>query len=87
MPRLKGQLKSPDAPLVSLNKVGHYVFYGLEEIATHMRCSPATVKRWAKEHGFPAMKAPNGSWSTTTGLIDSWVLARYRLGLQNARKL
>ena len=55
-----------------------YLIKTLNKIAKECGVCEMTIRRWTKQHGFPACKLPNGVWTTTTGLIDSWIVARQR---------
>ena len=58
------------------NRNTGYLLIGRAHIAEALGISPSCLSLWIKNEGFPASKLPNGSWSTTFGLIDAWVLAR-----------
>lgn len=53
-----------------------YLIEGLDNIAAAVNRSDQTVRRWARRHGFPAAKLPGGTWASSTGLIDQWIIAR-----------
>lgn len=48
---------------------------GLDQIGRYLQVHRRTAGRWIHEYGLPAMQTPAGTWMTTTGLIDLWVLA------------
>ncbi len=52
------------------------MIYGLLGVAEYMRYSIGTVRRWKRQHAFPLFKMPNGTWATSTELIDCWLQAR-----------
>lgn len=83
MARLKGQLKTPQKPLGSVPKHDRTLLYQVKEIASYMGCSDFTVRAWIRRHGFPAGKMPNGSWVSSTALIDLWILSRNPYSPQN----
>lgn len=51
---------------------------GLEQIASYIRHSTDTVRRWHRKHDFPLIRLSNGKYATTQSLIDDWLLARNR---------
>ena len=53
-----------------------YTVETLDKIAEAVDRHPATVRRWIRNQGFPASRSPTGTYITTHGLIDSWILAR-----------
>lgn len=60
------------------NRNKGYLIIGQAQIAAFLGISLSCLKLWVKNEGFPASKLPNGSWSTTGGLVDAWILARNR---------
>ena len=50
--------------------------YGMDRIAAYMGCSGRTIGEWTRKHSFPCAKIPNGTWATSTALIDLWLLSR-----------
>jgi hypothetical protein len=51
------------------------ILRGLDEIAAYLKVSRRTAGRWCRDYYLPAMQAPNGTWQTSTSLIDLWILA------------
>ena len=49
---------------------------GWANIAAHFGRSVMTMRRWAKEQGFPVILMPGGDVMTSAGLIDLWLLSR-----------
>ena len=49
---------------------------GWTNIAAYFGRSVMTMRRWAKEQGFPVIVMPGGDVMTSTGLIDLWLLSR-----------
>ena len=76
MARLKGQLKAPTEAIHGLSKYDRTLLYGASQICDYMRCSQSTLRSWVKRHAFPAVKMPNGSWVSSTQLIDDWIIGR-----------
>ena len=76
MARLKGQIKAPRAPLGHVTKYDRTLLYGAEAIGEYMGCTGHTIHQWIRLHGFLAGRMPNGTWATSTALIDQWIMAR-----------
>ncbi len=76
MARLNGQLKTPRKPLGSVFEFDRCMLYGMPKICVYMGCTDTTLRSWIRKHGFPASKMPNGSWASSTALIDLWILSR-----------
>jgi hypothetical protein len=51
------------------------ILRGLDEIAAYLKVSRRTASRWCRDYDLTAMQAPNGTWQTSTSLIDLWILA------------
>ena len=49
---------------------------GWANIAAYFGRSIMTMRRWAKEQGFPVILMPGRDVMTSTGLIDLWLLSR-----------
>ena len=49
---------------------------GWTNIAAYFGRSVMTMRRWAKEQGFPVIAMPGGDVMTSAGLIDLWLLSR-----------
>lgn len=49
---------------------------GWTNIAAYFGRSVMTMRRWAKEQGFPVIVMPGGDVMTSTGLVDLWLLSR-----------
>ena len=54
------------------------VLIGWTPISRHCCVCERTVARWAKRHGFPACRLPDGRIMTSKSLIDQWIMARAR---------
>ena len=52
-------------PVVSLATIGN--LFGR---------SRHTIRRWIEKEGFPAARLPDGTWASSYGLIDKWLLDR-----------
>ncbi len=52
------------------------VLHGVRSICRYTRVSPRTFYRWHYKYGFPAIRLPDGRWSTTKSLIDAWYIRR-----------
>ena len=52
------------------------VLIGWGPISRHCCVCERTVARWAKHHGFPACRLPDGRIMTSKSLIDHWIFAR-----------
>jgi hypothetical protein len=50
------------------------ILRGLDEIGAYLRVHRRTAWRWIMDYGFPAMQAPNGTWISSTSLVDLWIL-------------
>lgn len=53
---------------------GPRILSGLAAIGEYLRVSPRTVRRWVTQHGLPAMRYPARKYTTSTALIDLWIL-------------
>jgi len=62
------------------------VYEGLDEIGAAFNISPRTAQRWIYSHGLPACKRPNGVWMITNSMIDTWILARNRVYLEDRKQ-
>ena len=51
------------------------ILRGLDEIGAYLKVHRRTAWRWIKDYDLPAMQAPNGTWQTSTSLIDLWIIA------------
>jgi hypothetical protein len=51
------------------------ILRGLDEIAAYLKVHRRTAWRWCRDYDLPAMQAPNGTWQTSTSLIDLWIIA------------
>jgi helix-turn-helix protein len=51
------------------------ILRGLDEIAAYLKVHRRTAWRWCQNYDLPAMQAPNGTWQTSTSLIDLWIIA------------
>ena len=51
---------------------------GREAVAAFIGRSERTVSRWVAQHEFPAFPGPDGRLWTHPGMVDAWILARYR---------
>ena len=60
-------------------------YEGLPAIGRAVGKSPSTIQRWINQHGLPACKLPNGNWFITDRLIDSWVLARNHIMMEQKK--
>jgi len=45
---------------------------GMAEICAYVNRSQATVLRWIRELGFPAVKIAGGTWESDKDLVDAW---------------
>lgn len=54
------------------------VLVGVRSICAYVRIGAATFYRWHQAEEFPAMRTPDGRWCTSTGLIDGWIVTRWR---------
>ena len=52
------------------------ILIGLDDIGAAFQRSRWTIRRWISEHGFPAAQLPDGTWATTHGLVERWLLSR-----------
>ena len=52
---------------------------GIPAIAKALGKSESTIWRWIHYHALPACLTPGGTWLTSYGLIDAWILARNNL--------
>ena len=52
------------------------ILIGWGPISRHCCVCTRTAARWAKHHGFPACRLPDGRIMTSKTLIDHWILAR-----------
>jgi len=59
-----------------INDPDRTLIQGLSAVTKYTGYSLSTIRRWAKHHAFPIGKLPDGSWITSTELIDRWILAR-----------
>ena len=55
------------------NKDEPGVLVGVRAITRYAPMGPQTFYKLHREHGFPAMRMPDGRWCTTKVLIDEWV--------------
>ena len=70
--------RTPDIPLHKLEVEwyrGDRILIGYEEMATYLRCSLSSIRRYVRNAGLPAMQRPDGTYLTSTNLIDEWILA------------
>jgi hypothetical protein len=51
------------------------ILRGLDEIGAYLKVHRRTAWRWIMDYGFPAMQAPNGTWMSSTSLVDLWILS------------
>jgi len=51
------------------------VLVGVRAICRYSPMGPKTFYKLHQEHGFPAMRLPDGRWCTTKVLINEWVRA------------
>jgi hypothetical protein len=51
------------------------ILRGLDEIAAYLKVHRRTAWRWVMKYDLPAMQTPNGTWQTSTSLIDLWIIA------------
>ncbi len=54
------------------------VLVGVRNISKYMRIGLQTFYKLHKHHALPAMKLPDGRWSTSKNLIDYWIIARWK---------
>lgn len=54
------------------------ILVGVRSICAYVRIGAATFYRWHQAEDFPAMRTPAGRWCTSSGLIDEWILTRWR---------
>lgn len=50
------------------------IIVGLDGIGRLFGKSRWSIGRWIRREGFPAARLPDGTWFTTLGLIEAWVL-------------
>ena len=49
---------------------------GLEAIGAVFGRTRCTIRRWIEREGFSASRLPDGAWTTTSTLIDRWIMDR-----------
>lgn len=49
---------------------------GMSAVSKYTQYSLSTIRRWTRQHALPLGKLPDGTWVTSTELIDRWILAR-----------
>ena len=54
------------------------VLTGVRNICKYMQIGPNTFSKLHTSHGLPAMRLPDGRWSTSKNLIDDWIVARWK---------
>ena len=54
------------------------VIVGLDAIGAVFGRTRWTIRRWIERESFPASQLPDGTWTTTQGLIEQWLKARNR---------
>ena len=54
------------------------VLTGVRKIAKYMMIGAETFYKLYQHHDLPAMRLPDGRWSTSKNLIDAWIVARWR---------
>lgn len=54
------------------------VVTGVRNICRYMQIGPQTFYNLHTNHGLPAMRLPDGRWSTSKNLIDDWIIARWK---------
>jgi len=52
------------------------VIVGLEAIGEQFGRTRWTIRRWIDQESFPASKLPDGTWTTTQGLVEQWIRGR-----------
>ena len=52
------------------------VILGLANIGKVFGRSRWSIARWIREHGMPAARLPDGTWFTTMGLNEAWIMER-----------
>ena len=54
------------------------ILVGVRSICAYVRIGNSTFYRWHQVEDFPAMRTPDGRWCTSSGLIDGWIVTRWR---------
>jgi excisionase family DNA binding protein len=67
-------------------KLADQVLHGLDEIASYLKVSRRTTRRWIDDIGLPAFQLPSRAWMTSTRLIDQWILAASSLQREERKK-
>ena len=55
---------------------GNRVITTLADIGIEFGKTRQTIARWIKLEDFPASQLPDGTWTTTMGLIETWIDGR-----------
>lgn len=61
---------------MSDTKYDRTLLYGLPAIAAYMGYSVSTIQRWIRREAFEVGKMPDGTWCTSTAMVDLWLMAR-----------
>ncbi len=54
------------------------ILTGVRSICKYMQIGPHTFSKLYTFHGLPAMRLPDGRWSTSKNLIDDWIVAQWK---------